>query len=362
MYRFNGGALKRLLDSALVLAYPDAKMTEPKLHDSQGGALLNDIGWSNNEIGLPFECGYRRYQDPNYLPIIRNATKLLSDDRPRRAHFALSGPASRGQNGDGAVGCERQFLCGRVRSAALATANGTSQLIQEYGPSAGHAHPSKLAIDLFALGDPAIPLPGVIFPYGDPLDPAWFWTTLANATMAVDQQSQLYSKTKGIGKAENPPEAVQLIYGPASTMGIERAWSNTIQPGITEDRSLFLTPEYLADIFGGFDTAPHTYDLAWHFRGKLTSSLKTDPFQFPAPVEPGYSSITNLTHASTDRPWTATVTDAGQPDDPLRCTGRHRDRRLSRQRPLHDGTPGRKSSRLRRATRRPEFGALRQCG
>jgi hypothetical protein len=64
----------------------------------------------------------------------------------------------------------------------------------------------------------------------------------------------------------------------------------------------------MADIFGGFDTAPHTYDLAWHIRGTMTTSLKTDPFQFPAPMTNGYESISDATHASTDQPWNATAT------------------------------------------------------
>src|SRR5262249_53535481 len=66
MYRYHNGVLKHMLDSAIHLAYPNEKMTLIKLHDSQGEGLLDDKPWLQNEAGLPYECGYRRYHDPQY--------------------------------------------------------------------------------------------------------------------------------------------------------------------------------------------------------------------------------------------------------------------------------------------------------
>ena len=68
MYRFRGGLMKRLLDSGIALAYPDDQMTVADLHDS--GQL--QLAGSNGGLSVPYECGYRRYRDPNYLPIIEN--------------------------------------------------------------------------------------------------------------------------------------------------------------------------------------------------------------------------------------------------------------------------------------------------
>jgi hypothetical protein len=310
MYRYRGGVLKQMLDSAIYLAYPDKQMTLPRLHDSQGGGLLADLAWLNNDFGVPFECGYRRYQDPRFLPIVRNATKTFSQT-------SSAGPVSLfldlppAANDPAPVSENVNFYSTGYGLLRIPNAGGVTQLTHEYGESAGHGHPSKLSIDLFTQGDPVMPFPGVIFPYDNPLDKAWFWTTIANSTLGVDQIAQLYSKNKFRNKSAGDPVAPQLVYGPASTMGLQRAWSNSIQPGITEDRSLFMTGDYLADIFGGFDTAPHTYDLAWHARSSLQSSLKTEPFQFPPPVMEGYNSIDNPTHAGTDQPWTATITTPG---------------------------------------------------
>jgi len=327
MYRFRDGALKRLLDSALVLAYPDAKMGVAALHDSGPFSVLDSRGWLNNEIGVPYECGYRRYRDPHYLPVVRNAAKSLSMTVHQGGPSLFlelpdeSAPLRTVENAN--------FYSVGYGVLRQATPNGANQLILEYGASAGHAHPSKLGIDLYALGGVTMPFPGVIYPYNDPRDPNWYSTTFSNCDMVVDNMSQLYGGNNYLFERGSPkPVAEQLVYGPASTMGIERAGSNSIygkvnkdavarvmgvdQPPppftrVTQDRALFLTPEYMADIFGAFSTAPHQYDLVWHIRGQMTTTLKAEPFKFPAPVPVGYNTVTNLTHASSDQAWTASI-------------------------------------------------------
>ncbi len=330
MYRFRGGLMKRMLDSGIALAYPNDKMTVANLHDSGSVSLCGDVGWQASTYAVPYQLGYRRYHDPSYLPIIENKAVTMSftsgwgppsifldlpplDTAPRKivnANFYAVG-----------YGVMRQ-------PAPL----GYNQLLMEYGHSYGHSHPSKLGIDVWALGSGIMPFPGVIYPYDNPLDWKWFGTTLSNCAMTVDEESQvmggsLYLYDRG---STPPPVATQLVYGPAATMGLQRAWSNTLHgklnktawaetPGgdkrpqppftpVTEDRSLFLTPEYLADIFGGFSTAPHKYDLAWHIYGDMTNTLKTEPFTFPEPVANGYNAMFDVTHASSDQAWTATVT------------------------------------------------------
>ena len=308
LYRFQNGLLKRLLDSSLALAYPDPKMTVAALHDSHIIAMIDDRTWVNQEAGLPYEFGYRRYRDPRYIPIIRNAARALEMsihsgspssflELPSEEHAPIRSMEN------------VNFCSAGYGVLRIGTGEEASQLMMEYGPSFVHGHPSKLAIDLFALKASLIPFPGVIFPYTDPLNTKWYWTTPANCAMTVDEKSQIYSANRWrFPKSLPKPDAQQLIYGPASTLGIERAWSNTVYPSVIQDRSLFLTANYLADLFGGFSEDPHKYDLVWHFRGKLASDLKTDPMQFPEPVANGYNALTDVRHASTDQPWSATVT------------------------------------------------------
>ncbi len=339
MYRFRNGALKRLLDSSIELAYPDPKMTVPALHDSGSFGLLTDAGWLNNEIGDSYARGYVRYQDPRYVPIIRNAQQSfnLSLHNGNPSLFLDLPPADK----DPARTVDNvNFYSVGYGVLRQVAPMGSNQLLMEYGVCAGHSHPSKLAIDLYALGGPLMPLPGVIFPYNNPLNPKWFTTSMSNCTMMIDEQSQNYGGLYFLYPAPTPI-ADQLVYGPATTMGIQRAWSNTLYARpwkdaktwarlmgvdwpvptdpftqVNQDRSLFLTPEYLADIYGAFSMGPHKYDLVWHIMGDMTTTLTASPFTFPDPVPYGYDAIQNVTQASSDQAWTATVTTANK--QPLR--------------------------------------------
>ena len=165
-----------------------------------------------------------------------------------------------------------------------------------------------MAIDVYALGDQTMPFPGVIFPYGNPLDFNWYWITLGNNALVVDGTSQLYNANKyKYPKGTPDPVGIQLVFAPASTFGMERAWSNTIQPGVIEDRSVFLTPNYLADIFGGFSDAPAPVRHRLAHPRQDDHHASRQAYAFPSPAAPGYNAITNLTHATTDQAWTATV-------------------------------------------------------
>jgi hypothetical protein len=307
MYRYRNGVLKRLLDSGLLLANPDPSMTVPCLHDSGRFSLLDSRDWLNGEIGTAYESGYRRYRDPRYVPLLKNATKHLS----LTIH---SGPPSTLTTWPAEAETVRvpmqnvNFYATGYGILRVSEAERTNSLLLEFGPSAGHAHPSKLGIDLYAFGDTLLPFPGVIFPYNDPLDVKWYWTTLSNCALEVDEKPQIYSGNRYKFPRTLPdPVALQLVYGPGTTLGIQRAYSDTVNPGVTLDRSLFLTSGYLADLFGAFSAAPHQYDLAWHFRGELSTELPLAAMKFPEPVADGYNALDNVRHAATDQAWSATI-------------------------------------------------------
>lgn len=309
LYRYNNCILKRLLDSSIGLAYPDSKLSLPALHDSAPLSLLDDRDWFSSEANAPFEYGYRRYKDPAYIPIARKGAKSLS----MSIH---SGPPSLFQDlPDDSKVPPRKIESANYYSVGygvlrLPAPKGYNQVLLEYGPSGSHGHPSKLGIDVYAMEDPLLVFPGVIFPYNDPRDPKWYWTTLGNCTLTVDEKSQilwanLYQFPKGTPNAE----AKQVLFGPATTMGIQRAWADNLYPEkIAQDRSLFLTTNYMADLFSADAAANHKYDLAWHIRGTFPADMKMEPYAFPEPVSNGYNALTNVQHVSSDQPWTTTIT------------------------------------------------------
>jgi len=320
MYSYRNGVLKHLLDSALLVAYPgDPKLPMPVIGDSGAFDLLDKKDWSNGETAVPFYLGYRRYQNPQYLPIIYNAAPhivlsihsggpLIKIDLPAPESIPASETTVPIQNAnfyDTGLGFLRVADEGRVNN-----------VLMQFGSSwQGHDHPCKLGIDLFAFDGILMPLSGDVFPYNDPLDANWYDTSLADCVMVVDMLSQLSAANHfklntvyGLGPKTPSPTTPQLVYAPAATMAMQRAYSETECPGTSMDRSIFLTSRYMADLFGGFSSGSHTFDLAWHFLGKVDTALSMTPMTFPDPVPVGYNSLSNIRHATTDQPWSATVT------------------------------------------------------
>jgi hypothetical protein len=94
-------------------------------------------------------------------------------------------------------------------------------------------------------------------------------------------------------------------------MGVQRAFSNTSNPGVAQDRALFFTPQYLADLYAAVSSSPHKYDMAWHIRGELATELPLRTMQFADLVENGYNALKNVRRASGDKPWSVTLTHRG---------------------------------------------------
>ena len=291
MYSYRNGAFKGLFDSPLQFVYPD--LTAPSTHDSGRISLLTD--WFT-DCPQCYEYGYLRYGDERYLAIIN----------PSKPHLRLSlhqGPTSalfeRRPEEKPALPCESVNFSGVGYGVQrLQTADGVASLLLEYGPSRSHGHPSKLGIDLYALGDVLAPDPGVIFPYNAPLDASWYWTTPAHNTLTVDEKPQIYGGNRWKFPRNLPePDAQQVIYIPAASLALQRVTSDSVYPGVAQDRAVFFTGQYLADLFSASSTSKHTYDLAWHIRGTLTTELPLTPMQFPEPVQPGYIAMTDVRHA-----------------------------------------------------------------
>ena len=347
-YRNDNGIFKSMFDFPILLGYPD--LTVPGLNDSHRESLLT------GSVPVLYEYAYRRYQDPRYLTMINSPEE-------RRFLAAIADPATAKQLEDALLNPpappppgtpppppvpEAQKPPKSQRSLAMQsfkfggnppsfmydldpkagstllpppsvnyslvgfgiirtqTVSGKypQQVILSYGPSASHGHPDKLAIDVFAMDDILVPTPGVNFPYQNPNLPKWFKTTLSHNTLMVDEKSQDYLGSNPKTQAT----ADQTIFAPASTVGMERCWSDTAYAGVTMDRALFMTPNYLADIYGAFSSSPHKYDFAWHVRGDAASDLTFNPITFDQSIN-GYNWLTSARAAdATDKPVNITST------------------------------------------------------
>ncbi len=283
MYRARDGAFKRLFDSPIRYAYPD--LNTPAMHDGGGGSIIS------YESNL-WEYGYMRYKDPAYLTILNKASMNLG------AQFQKF-PVSVFNDKDTATPPPMEWKNVNFKSVGfginrLTTDAGTVNLLLNYGPNRSHGHPDKLNIDLYAFDGRLIPAPGSVW-YEQPIYKNWYATTMANNTLVINEKSQL------------PADATELVYAPAETFALQRAITDQPYPGVTMDRSLFFTPEYLGDVFGAFSQIEHKVDLAWHFLGKVEPSIEMADYKFPEPQERGYSALTEVKHGSTDKSWSATI-------------------------------------------------------
>ncbi|MEK7413276.1 MAG: heparinase II/III family protein [Planctomycetota bacterium] len=288
MYRYRDCALKRLFDSPLEYAYPNLRT--PAIHDSGYGSIVGGDSYL-------YEFAYRRYRDPAHLLVLNQTGRQLGATFQQFTVSVLYDHDSTQKVKP--VECKSVNLFG-VGYGVLRTtsATGTNSLLMDYGPNGSHGHPDKLNIDLYAFDERLIPDPGSVW-YEQPLYKQWYHSSLAHNTLVVDELDQVMA------------DATQLVYGPAATMGMQRAWTREACPGVTMDRAVFLTPHYLADLFGAFTRLPRKMDLAWHIRGEFASELKMTSMAFPQPAEFGYMELTNVRHVETNAAWTATMTREG---------------------------------------------------
>ena len=290
MYRYRDGALKRLFDSPIQFSYPD--LSTPAIHDSGHDSIVGTDSFL-------YEYGYRRYQDPAYLPILNQIGQHIDSHFQQ---FPISVLYDRDKNAKGLPADWKSvnFFGVGYGILRLTTEAGTTSVLLEYGPAGSHSHPDKMTLDIYAFNDQLMIDPGSVW-YEKPLYRRWYRTTLAHPTMIIDELDQQMVSGQ------------QLTYGPADSMGMERASCDKAYPGVILDRSVFVTPNYVADIFGGFARLPRKMDMAYHIRGAFASDLHLDPMTFPEPVENGYNELTNVRHtpAPIDTAWTASITRDG---------------------------------------------------
>lgn len=273
LYRYRNCALKRIFDSPLYYAYPN--LVGPAIHDSGNSSIVGREGYL-------YEYGYWRYRDPRYLQVLSRTGRRLSAafqqftvstlfDLDIENEYTPYTPESVNLNGVG---------YGILR---LTDGDGSRNLLLDYGPNRSHGHPDKLNIDLWAFGNLQIPDPGTVW-YEDPAYKKWFRTTFAHNTLSVDMQEQ-----QACG-------AELLVFAPGDAHAMQRGRTDEAYSGVMMDRSLFMTRNYVADLFGAFSRMKRVYDLAWHPLGECIEKDLGDlkKFELPEPRYMGYCMLENM--------------------------------------------------------------------
>lgn len=290
LYALAGGRLKHLLDAPLALAYPTGSL--PALGRGSGNTLLGP--------GLAvYALAARRYDDARYSLLAAQVTPTMGS----RPGSLLPWPWPPVRASAEAPTQEDHGLLEASGLATLAAGRGPrrSQVLMVLGPRGGDGRVDILGLDLFGLGRPLMPSPGAayndIYRYLN-----WYRTTVAHNTLTVDERRQV------------PCRAELSLLGSTGDLGLVRAWTDRAYPGVTIDRTVILTRDYVLDLVAAFSRVPHTYDLVHHGFGRLETTLETEPQTAPLSNRPGYFEMADVKHALASGDWQATWHDqAGGP-------------------------------------------------
>ncbi|HJN19229.1 MAG TPA: heparinase II/III family protein, partial [Armatimonadota bacterium] len=267
-----------------------------------GGALaaFNDSGTANPlGQGRMYEVAYSQWHDPRHLlPIIRTG---------RRSHETLFLGAEIGEVEPFTLGSTVFPDAGYVILRSGATgAEGADRHIPEnyvaldYGPhGGGHGHPDKLGFVLYGKGQLLAEDPGSIA-YGNPAHQGWFRQTISHNTVVVD------------GKSQKACTGELQFSAFADGIGLCSARADGAYDDARLRRSMALVGDRLIDIVLCESDEDATFDLAYHNRGVMASSLPfTDLAE--APEGQGYEWAKTWRSADAGGPWGATWTQDDGP-------------------------------------------------
>ncbi len=274
LYGYDKCRVKNLWDAIFSYAYPDGSC--PGINDS------GRIGPPNDYMAGAYDFAWLRYGDKSYAPIINGAPRQIAPSQgvyfPTLVYDTLPVAPNTPPPGiqTSLVFDSLGYAIMRGREHDLPT-----YLLFNYSqPNGPHAHPDKLNLLLFADGDELAGEP-TFYRYEDSKHANWTKTTIAHFTLAVDQQNQANAPAK------------LLAYADAGPVKVMRAQCPAAYPGVLLDRTVVQMPGYVADIYRGSASTPHSYDYPLCFSGKLDQLAATGPAGESKDLgsSPGYNSL-----------------------------------------------------------------------
>jgi hypothetical protein len=253
-----GDEFKRMFDAPLTFAMPDMRL--PAFNDSGIASVIGSAGF--------YEIAYARYKDDRYRAVLaqskRDSDYALLYGAPDVTQTVSLRPASQNYPNSG---------------YAILTAgkgNDATWFCLDYGPhGGGHGHSDKLGFVLFSLGQIIAPDPGTAN-YGVPIQGGWYRTTIAHNTLTIDEESQ------------KPTEGKCEAFLAADGFSAVMAHAGNIYDGVSFRRTAALIGDSLLVFIDQIRAdKEHTFDLAYHNVGKVTTPPDAQPVE-PA-KKAGYS-------------------------------------------------------------------------
>lgn len=266
-----------LYEAPIRLALPDG--SAPGFNDSAGGSV-----WGLVEL---YDLAYARWKLPIFGRLIRGADRvrwssLLWGSEPLPEGEVLP---TRSDNLPAAGYAVLRTSPTRGRVDAVAVRYGMH--------GGGHGHPDKLNLVIYGAGERLAIDPGSIA-YGAPLHGEWYRTTIAHNTVCVDQTNQ--KPVDGTLEDWRVGELATTLVAVATdtTPGVTMRRSLTFRASPTDGTSV------LSDRFEVGSQQEHTYDWAFHCRGRLKTSLPLSSVGDRLGDKNGYQHIAGVRRGQSD--------------------------------------------------------------
>ncbi|MCX6050256.1 MAG: heparinase II/III-family protein [Chloroflexi bacterium] len=170
-------------------------------------------------------------------------------------------------------------------------------LLLKYGPhGAGHGHPDKLNLILYAYGQrlsPDLGTPG----YGLDLFESWYRQTICHNTVTLDGRSQ--PEATGQGRAFQSTGPIQMADAIVTWQEQAGAYQN-----VTMRRIILTQPTYFLDVFLVESSQPRRIDWIYHNAGRASTVLPLSPYSAIQEEGEGYPHLSQVQSATTDEDFT----------------------------------------------------------
>lgn len=262
------------------LALPD--LTLPGLNDSREVDLRQYRG--------VFEAAFRRSGGAELLRVLHAG--------PRDSFQAALWGVDRLPAAPMASGTSRNSEASGIAVLQLDQGTDAVCVMMDYGPhGGGHGHPDKLSVIVYGYGKIRALDPGCIR-YGAPLHGQWYKRTISHNTVAMDRKSQR-SATGSLRYFHASVNGDSVRYAAVS------ATADGALGGVRFCRSLALLDHgILIDVVEVESRRRHTFDWAFHCRGKLSPSLRGKAVKRLG-ASSGYEIPRKVRCAKTGKRWTA---------------------------------------------------------
>jgi hypothetical protein len=264
--------LRRMYAAPLAIRMPDGRL--PATNDCWFfSSLLGDLCHGVPPACALYEVAAGWFGDPAFHRVLEENYRRAPRDSMEALLYgpdqAQAADAAKGDHGAG-VGTASVSLPEIGLTVLRDGAPEPSAALLKHGPSGGgHGHPDKLALSLYAAGEPVSPdlgSPG----YGVPLHRSWYRQSFSHNTVILDRRSQPPARGELIRFERSPPGPDQVLARVRFGVGDGAdGGEDAVYTGTALSRAVASSGRYFLDLFAVRAPAEHTVQWLFRVRGAL---------------------------------------------------------------------------------------------